>query len=867
MKKFLLVILLLIVYQNLLISQKVSHFPILNREADPNFKLERELWLESMHRAEPDIDYKVLNEELRRYNREIINQKKQVLKENLLLKQDELTNVTIADGRLEGKWYERGSQNLAGRTHLTAVAPTGKDLYIASSGGNIWKGSLNGNDWKCLNNSFKFSDINALTILNNQKNQRILVAENKNLYYSDDDGIIWKSAKGLESLNTWGWIVRTRFSGFENNYTIYVLVEEWDYKNWYSVRNLYKSTDLGITFTKIIEFGKSIPIEMWSEENVTDQLFLIKNDSLFVLEDYKLKFLSESDDIKGLMNTRIDIKMTGGVFNGNTILYFALQQDFENKRYILKYDLSKKVFEFKGTAPVTMFMRNSFALSKINPNMLWIGNVNCYYSLDGGTNWILINDWAEYYNDMENKLHADIPGINTYKLNDNEEIVFINTDGGTYRTFGKDYKIKNISLKNLNVSQYYSIYSYVGEYGEYIYVGSQDQGFQIGNSYGNQPIDLVQDISGDYGSLSSGDNGRTLWTVYPGFAMVYKDLPVNYRKYFHQFRGQSKDRVWMPPIVAIPGNPNAAYTASGGKNGNSVLIRLEFDGNYIYDYEGKYVFDQQDPENDISAISISEIDTNYIYVSTKKGKFYYSSDAGKTWYENTKDTGPGYNYLHGSAVLTSKINLGKIWIAGSGYSNPGVYVSYDNGMNLEPLGEDIPKAFFYSLATNEDERIIFAATSVGPYVYLETTNKWYSMMSLDSPDQVYWSVNYIAELGIVRFATYGRGIWDFKISKITDIAYNTAVNKKPELEIYPNPATENVNLVLKNAISDLITIRLFDLNGNLQKELYNSYNLDNDIFINYDLKNSLGYKLNSGTFIIVYVVNGINYYQKLIVKG
>ncbi len=41
--------------------------------------------------------------------------------------------------------------------------------------------------------------------------------------------------------------------------------------------------------------------------------------------------------------------------------------------------------------------------------MLFFGGVNLSRSTDGGVTWTLVNYWWDYYEDIENKLHADIP--------------------------------------------------------------------------------------------------------------------------------------------------------------------------------------------------------------------------------------------------------------------------------------------------------------------------------------------------------------------------------------------------------------------------------------------------------------------------
>jgi hypothetical protein len=100
-------------------------------------------------------------------------------------------------------------------------------------------------------------------------------------------------------------------------------------------------------------------------------------------------------------------------------------------------------------------------------------------------------------------------------------------------------------------------------------------------------------------------------------------------------------------------------------------------------------------------------------------------------------------------------------IGGSGYSNPPVYISYDHGETFTSLNEGLPNTLVFELAGTPDDAYFFAATEVGPYVYIVEDETWIDLAGISAPDQTYWSVEYIPELHTARFGTYGRGIWDF----------------------------------------------------------------------------------------------------------
>ena len=73
----------------------------------------------------------------------------------------------------------------------------------------------------------------------------------------------------------------------------------------------------------------------------------------------------------------------------------------------------------------------------------------------------------------------------------------------------------------------------------------------------------------------------------------------------------------------------------------------------------------------------------------------------------------------------------------------------------------MPNTLVFELAGTPDDAYFFAATEVGPYVYIAEEGTWQDLAGISAPDQTYWSVEYIPELNTARFGTYGRGIWDF----------------------------------------------------------------------------------------------------------
>ncbi len=728
----------------------------LMREDDPFYKIQREKWMNDMHRAAPGVNWRNIDLDTRL--------EKQMVREGkikALLESDspisEFESQAFANGDIEGEWVERGSNNLSGRMLTCDIDFESDMIYAASAGGNVWRSKLDGSGWECLNNGRRFNGIIMLKVIKKNNHNRIILVAGKRLFYSDNEGLTWGKATGLEAPETWGSIKRAIMLKESN--TIYVCGKEWDYDNWKIISSVYKSNDLGETFEPVRKSDMPAKYhDLWTPYYESDDVYYIHRDTLSKIapngEVSLYKFIDIPEDFDDVKDLRLQGCISGS--KSHLVVLFRKNSVKESLFYGSR-DLGDS-WNHLSTIEKNPFASNSFEVSSINPDYIYFGSVNLARSHDGAASWEDVNPWGKYYQDPMNKLHADIPAVTCFRDPKGGEIIIISTDGGAYISKDNCLTVKNISMKGLNVSQYYSTLSYLPD-PDIIFAGSQDQGYQrslIGSPYGTQKFQ--QKISGDYGHLTSSDSGKTLWGVYPGHVRLYKDFAIKSKTKAASKKFEGEGGIWMRPIIADPADPNIAYLAGGGTDGSHHIWKYEYNGKKLTSFEMPYKFDQ-----DITAINISSLNTDNWYAMTKNGDFFYSSNAGESWALSESFDGLAGHYFYGAHIMPSPNVEGKVFIAGSGYSNPAVYVSNDYGKTFDSLNIGLPNTLVFRMAITPDERFIFAATPVGPYVYSMGKNMWFDLMDETAPDQNFWSVEYIPSMKTARFGTYGRGIWDFKI--------------------------------------------------------------------------------------------------------
>ncbi|MEE9437573.1 MAG: T9SS type A sorting domain-containing protein, partial [Saprospiraceae bacterium] len=313
------------------------------------------------------------------------------------------------------------------------------------------------------------------------------------------------------------------------------------------------------------------------------------------------------------------------------------------------------------------------------------------------------------------------------------------------------------------------------------------------------------------------------------------------------------ETVWIPPLLAHPDKTkDAIFMAGGNVDGTtgSHMIKLEVinNGEII---PTQFDFNFGTSGGTISAMGMSPLDYNQLYVATTNGSIYKSNDGGEN-FDHVQFGIPGSNYLYGSCIKPSKIDVNTVYLSGSGYFNPAVYVSHDGGESYAPMNNGMPPTLVFCLAPNEDESLIFAATEAGPYVYITEDQQWYDLSGGNTPYQTYWSVEYLEDSQTARFGTYGRGIWDFELNKIITEVEETS-KKELKFVISPNPFTDYIDIKITAAKN--VTITVSDINGKIMKTTMQKSNEN----IRIDLQN-----IKSGTYFVTIFMDNIKETRKII---
>lgn len=701
-------------------------------------------WEKMIHSAAPGDDWQAIEREnmLTKY------QYRSQLKEQAAVRSQQ----TFANGKVTGAWSEKGSNNQAGSVSAVDFDYVNDQIYAITPSGTLWKGDLSGITWTPLNENLSFYN-NIIEVTQTPTNTRIITAIGPHLYYSDNDGASWTPSEGLTYSQNAGAPTRIMEVADANN-SIYYLAQIG------TAINLYVSTNHGKDFTQIHSFSNynNQKIDFWSALGEDDAYLLDAESNLYNITPTAATLIN---------NTSLPVntwrRLTGSKASGSVVLYAFL-----NKRDVYQSLDNGMTWTNTGSTPINSWNVGIIA-SPWTATKLFMGEVNTHQSDDSGETWFHASLWYHYYTNI-NRIHADVMTFGAYETSNGTPLVLIGSHGGVHASYDELETTENVATQQLNNAEYYDIRTNP-IFTDQIYAGSQDQGWQrtaTGNTSG--AVDFEQALSGDYGNLALTNNGQHLWTVYPfGILNFFTNPQSSINSQTINVNGSNPPASnWLWPTSETHDlASDDIYLGGGSLDGGpgSYLITLTGTSTAIDATQFDYDFraNSNSGTATISAISPSFIDADKIFVATSDGTFFYTHDAGQTWAKSANILAGQHN-LYGATIYASKHDPNRVWMAGSGYSNPPVFQSNDGGATFTPINNGLPNTLINKLTANPDETLLFAASESGAYVYDIATKIWYDFLGTTAPQQRYLSVEYVKDLNIVRFGTFGRGIWDFTIA-------------------------------------------------------------------------------------------------------
>ncbi len=651
------------------------------------------------------------------------------------------SDIYQADWVSLGTNFSYGGYAGIGRINAIAFHPTDNNTYwVAAPSGGLWVTYEDGNSWTCLTDNNQILGISDIIIPSDyETSQTIYIAtgdrdawDNRSIgvLKSTDGGATWNTT-GLQFTLNQGQNVYRLLLDPNNDQIIIAATHNGVYKttdggnNWSKLNNysfidleykpgdfstlygstqygkIYQSTDTGSTWSLVHSENNGYRIELAvTPANPNLLIALISNSQGGLHSIYK------SDDNANSFSMLLD---------GNTqnlLDWYAAASGSSGQGW---YDLS-------------------LAISPTNQDIIFVGGVNTWKSVDGGTTWNLSNHW--YGENGIQAVHADKHSL---KYRDNGDL-FEGNDGGIYisQDNGDSWEDKS---NGLVISQIYKLGVAAQEEAKII-TGLQDNGtklFENNDWYdvkGGDGMECLIDYTNSeiqYGSYVRGQISRTTdnW-------MSAEDIePV-----------AAGDGAWVTPYIISPTNHNTLYA------GYSDVWKTTDMGNSWTKISSFNTSDK------IRSLAIAPSNESVLYAADFSSLWKTTND-GATW-QSLPNPASSSSITY---ITVKNDDANHLWLTFSGYNTHGVYESKDGGSTWTNISDGLPQIPIYTIVQNKQitgEIHLYAGTELGVY-FKKGNNDWVEynegLPNVKCGELEIYYDNYNPSDSRLYLASYGRGLW------------------------------------------------------------------------------------------------------------
>ncbi|MBN1413724.1 MAG: T9SS type A sorting domain-containing protein [Bacteroidales bacterium] len=372
----------------------------------------------------------------------------------------------------------------------------------------------------------------------------------------------------------------------------------------------------------------------------------------------------------------------------------------------------------------------SMAVSPSNINEIYVGGVNVWRSMNGGSNWTLNCNW--FHDDDNEYVHAD---HHILVYSPHREILFSGNDGGISKTYNSGESWQDIS-NDLNILQTYR-FGLSALDPDLIITGNQDNGSILmdGENYfevvGGDGMECFTDYTDENIIYATMYNGDLRKSINKGISFNSISPPG------------SPEGAWVTPFVMHAYVPTILYagyediykSVNGGKSWTEMPISIL--------------------GNKINALAVAPSNDRYLYASSYS-TIVKSTDGGKTWINITTKL-PSSPI---SSIAVSPTDPNKLWITYASYTaGMKVFGTSDGGSSWTNYSGGLPNIPVNCIVYQKGSPGgLYAGTDIGVYYRDEQQTEW-TDYSGNLPNVIITDLEIDYSTSLLKAATYGRGIW------------------------------------------------------------------------------------------------------------
>jgi len=767
-------------------------------------------------------------------------------------------------------WTPGGPYNIGGR--ITAIASDTSDpqlIYLGAADGGVFKSTDGGNHWTPIFDYMPSLSIGALTI--EPGNPQVLYVgtgeanssgdsyDGDGLYVTRDGGNTWEHLGLSETKHIGRIIIRP-----DDHDVIFVAAMG----NLFSTnpeRGVYRSTDGGETWEKVLFISDSTGcIDIAINPSHPDTVFAamwerIRRPSERRVGGYTSGIWRSTDGGDtwerlegGLPGPGPDIGRIGlAISQSNPSVVYAIYCDHPGYFMGLfkSTDGGDTWSETNDEDLEDVFYSYGWYFGNIrvdpqDPDVVYVLGIPLMKSTDGGNSWMEVTSWDTHVD--QHDLWID-PSNPNHLLLGNDGGFFYSNNGGS--TWVKSY--------DLPVTQFYRV-TVDHQNPERIYGGTQDNGTV--RTLTGDPYDWEEIYGGDgFFVIVDPTNPNIIYAEYQ-YGGLGKSADGGYTWNSATDGIDEEDRTnWDTPVVMDPSEHLTLYygtyrlyrTTNGAEYWDPISEDLTggpHGGNLYF--------------GTITSICVAPSDRARIYVGTDDGYLWTTPDTGTTWYDISGKLPERWV----TDIEVDPVDPLHLFVSYSGYAwdeyLPHVFESYDGGNNWVDISYNLPEAPVNTLIFDTLSGFLFVGTDFGVY-YLEDT-LWHSLGE-NLPNAAVTEMVIDQDSGIIVAGTHGRSTFVFNLKQMGIGEKRSIVSSKPRLEVFPNPALDEVliKFSFQGAEKGVFPLlRVYDASGRII--FLKKFTHKTDLFI-WDLRDKKGVRVPSGTYFVSIKIGKVNRVLPLVI--
>jgi photosystem II stability/assembly factor-like uncharacterized protein len=643
-----------------------------------------------------------------------------------------------------GPTYSNSGYSGIGRLNCIAFHPTSPDIYwVGAAAGGLWMTYEHGHSWTCLTDQNGVLAVSDIAIPDDYDfSQTIYIATGDRDGWDNRSIGVLKSTDGGQT-----WLPTALSYTIQQSQMVNRLLMDPSNSNVLyaaTTQGVFKTIDGGATWNTQMTDREFIDME-FKPGNPGIIYGSTKGGSIFLSND-GVSFSQEIFHSDGARRTEIAVTPAQPDF-----IYVLCSNDGSALHGIFKSINGGNSFDevFSGAEKNLLTWESdgsgdggqgwydlTIAASPVNADVVLIGGVNSWRSIDGGYDWHIINHW---WGDGVQAVHAD---KHMLRFRPNGDLVECN-DGGIYYSTddGSSWTDKT---NGIQISQMYRLGVSQSEEGDVI-TGLQDNG--------------TKSLSNNNWSDVIGGDGMECLIDYTDSDIQYGTLYFGALSRTTNHWQNSEDvtppdeGAWVTPFVIDPHNPDILY------GGYSELWKTTDKG------ENWVEISDINLDGRLRCVAVSAADPRTIYISNYN-QIWKTTDGGDSWNQVTNNLPSNDGTIEYITIKHDDPNT--LWAVLSGYSVPGVYESTNGGNTWTSISEGLPPIPVYSVVQNIQQAAevhLYVGTELGVY-FKEAGNDWVpfntGLPNVKTGEiEIYYDGD-PAESKL-RVATYGRGLWETNI--------------------------------------------------------------------------------------------------------